>query len=153
MIIGITGHRQINETYNEEDYMHQVVKKQLRSHFEQLKPEKIISGMAIGTDSYAAEIAIEMNISVISAVPFKGQELFWPKKTQEKYQQLLSKAAKVEIVSSGGYAGWKMHARNIWIVDNCDILLAVYKDGSIGGTKKCLDYAKNCNKEIKIISV
>jgi uncharacterized phage-like protein YoqJ len=153
MIIGITGHRVINDTYDEKDYMHQFVKKELKRYFQELKPSAIISGMAIGSDTYAAEIAIELNIPFIAAIPFKGQELFWPKSSQERYHYLLSKASKVEIISPGGYAGWKMHSRNIWIVDNCGLLLVIYKEGSVGGTKKCMDYAKICNKEIKIISV
>ncbi len=38
-----------------------------------------------------------------------------------------------------------MQKRNEWMVDNCDMLVAVW-DGTDGGTYNCIDYAKRMKK-------
>lgn len=116
------------------------------------KPEKIISGVALGFDSYGAKIAIKLGIPFIAAVPFTGQEKMWPKESQEDYHNLLKKAAEIVIVSEGGYSVEKMQIRNQWMVDNSDRLLGAW-DGTPGGTKNCLDYAKKVKRETYIIRV
>lgn len=43
-----------------------------------------------------------------------------------------------------------MQKRNEWMVDRIDELLAIY-NGTPGGTKNCIDYAKKLGKPITII--
>ena len=149
MIIGFSGHRKIggyvypNPIYNK-------VYQETEKYLLELKPEKVISGFAIGYDQIAAHISYKLKISVIAAVPFIGQELNWPKPVQEKYHAMLKLAERVEIVSKDGYAAYKMQVRNEWIVNNCDLLLACF-DGSKGGTYNCIEYAKSKNKPIIVI--
>jgi len=148
MIFAFTGHRcpkiggfnLPNPTYN---FVCQQIEKTLQG----LKPEKIISGMALGVDQWAANIAIKLNIPFIAAVPFEGQEKAWPLESQKIFHKLLSKASEIVIVSEGGYAAYKMQIRNEWMVDQCDKLIAVW-DGSPGGTGNCVKYAQNKDKEI-----
>jgi len=40
-----------------------------------------------------------------------------------------------------------MQTRNIWMVDNCDLVLALW-DGSDGGTGNCIKYANKIGKPI-----
>lgn len=152
MIIAGTGHRPDklpdketgyilpNPTYN---YICQEVEKILL----QYKPDKVISGMALGFDSYLANVAIKLGIPVIAAVPFVGQEKFWPEKSQRMYNKLLNKCSEVIIVSEGGYSAHKMQLRNIFMVNKCDILIACHDD-SKGGTFNCIKYAESINKQI-----
>lgn len=105
------------------------------------KPTQIISGMALGWDQALAEAALELNIPLIAAVPFEGQEMAWPRESQERYRELLAGAKEVKIVSKDGYAAWKMQRRNEWMVDRCELLLALW-DGSSGGTANCIRYAR-----------
>lgn len=107
----------------------------------------IISGMALGVDTLAAELALEMKIPLIAAIPFEGQDKIWPQKSKDHYQLLLSQASEKVIVSPGGYSAYKMQVRNQWMVDQCDILCAVF-DGSNGGTANCVRYAEEKNKQI-----
>lgn len=152
MILGVTGHKPNklgsykipNPTYN--FVMAETAKTVL-----EYKPSKIITGLCIGYAQWVAELAIKLNIPFIAAVPFMGQELLWSKDAQSTYRQLLHHADVVEVVSPGGFASWKMQARNQWIVNNCTLLLAAF-DGSPGGTYNCLDYAKEQDKKIKIIN-
>lgn len=108
---------------------------------------KVISGMALGWDQALAQAAINCGIPFLAAVPFKGQEIMWPKESRDKFDELLSKAIEVVYVSSPGYDAYKMQVRNQYMIDNCDIVLTVY-DGTPGGTHNCLEYAKLYNKTI-----
>lgn len=103
----------------------------------------VISGMALGWDMALAQAAINLqpNVELLAAVPFEGQEKVWPSKSQSLYRALLARADEVEIVSSGGYAAWKMQTRNEWMVDHCQELLALW-NGSEGGTANCIKYAE-----------
>lgn len=111
------------------------------------RPDKVISGMALGWDQALAYAAYVDGIPFIAAVPFTGQETAWPKESQDFFHMLLSKADEVVSVSEGGYAPWKMQVRNEWMVDHCDTVLALW-DGSTGGTGNCIKYARKVDKEI-----
>lgn len=93
-----------------------------------------------------------LGIPITAAVPFAGQESQWPAASQKLYRDLLAKAARVEVVSSGGYAASKMQRRNEWMVDHCDRLLAVW-DGTPGGTANCIGYALAKRKPITYITI
>lgn len=150
MILGITGHRQLGG-YNIPNPTYNYVRNEIIKQFEILKPDVVITGFAIGADQLAAEICLEMKITYHAYCPFLGQEKLWPEFVRKRYNELLEKAAKVEIISNGGYAGWKMQVRNCRIVDDSEKMLAIF-NGSVGGTKNCVDYAKSKNKEIIIIN-
>jgi uncharacterized phage-like protein YoqJ len=140
----IGGYKLPNPTY-----IH--VCQQLDKILKELKPEKCISGMALGFDSYAANVCIKLEIPFVAAIPFIGQEKAWPESSQKTYQKLLSKASEKVIVSEGGYSAEKMQLRNQWMCDHADIVIACW-DKTPGGTKNCIDYAKSINKEIIYIN-
>lgn len=155
MIVAFTGHRpdklpdkKTGYKLPNPTYLH--VCQQIEKILKELKPEKIISGMALGVDQWAANIAIRLNIPFVAAVPFVGQEKAWPQTSQKIFNKLIEKAAEVVIVSEGGYAAYKMQIRNEWMVDNCNKLIAVW-DQSPGGTGNCVNYAKSKNKDIIFI--
>lgn len=147
MILGVTGNRpQKLGGYNNTIVLARI-KSSLFAILEKLNPESVISGMAQGFDTYVVETCINMCIPFIAAIPFQGQELAWPLLSQRYYECLLDSAEEVHYVCSPGYAAWKMQARNQWIVDHCDKLLAMW-DGTPGGTANCVSYAEKMNKEI-----
>lgn len=116
--------------------------KALRDKFHELKPDKIISGMALGTDQWAAEAAMELGIPFIAAVPCDGQDSMWPDESKRKYQVILDSAAEVVVVSPGPYAPAKMHERDRWMVDHSDMLLGVWSGVRKGGTFGTIRYAE-----------
>lgn len=148
MIVSFTGHRPDklggyklpNSTYIK---VCQALDKTLR----EIKPEKAISGMALGIDQWAANICINLNIPFIAAIPFLGQEGKWPKESQKIFHTLLKKASEQIIVCDGAYSPEKMQIRNQWMVDHSDLVIAVW-DGSKGGTGNCVEYAKSVKKDI-----
>lgn len=151
MIVAFTGHRPDklggyklpNETYIR-------VCQKIDAALKELKPEKVITGMALGIDQWAAMIAHKLQIPYLAAIPFEGQEKAWPEASQKTFRLLRKLAAEEVIVSPGGYSADKMQVRNIWMVDNCDVLIAVW-DGTKGGTGNCVEYAKSVNKQIYYI--
>lgn len=104
-------------------------------------PYKVISGMALGWDQAIAQAAKEMAYPYIAAIPFNGQENAWPTESKHKYYELMDEANEIVVVCEGGYAPWKMQDRNKWMVDNSDVVLALW-DGSSGGTANCVKYAE-----------
>jgi uncharacterized phage-like protein YoqJ len=146
MIAAITGHRKLGG-YITPNPIYTFVAQKIEKALIELKPDKILSGMAIGADQLACEICIKLGIPYIAAIPHKGQELFWPKEAQVKYHELLDSAEKIETISPGGFASWKMQARNQWMVDRADVLIAIFS-GAAGGTKNCFEYAEKKKKHI-----
>lgn len=116
-------------------------------HIDILKPTEIISGMALGWDMAVAEAAVFLNIPFVAAVPFTGQAAKWPPESRAIYTALIAKAKSVKIVSPGGFAAWKMQARNKWMVDNADHMLALYNNKG-GGTANCIREARRQEKPI-----
>lgn len=110
-------------------------------------PTKIISGMALGWDQAIAEAAIECKIPVIAALPFGTQESKWPDTSRDKYVEILSNCSEIKIVCEGDYSNWKYQERNQWMVNHCDILIALW-NGSSGGTCNCIAYAEKKKTEI-----
>jgi uncharacterized phage-like protein YoqJ len=152
MIVAFTGHRPDKlggYKLPNPTYIH--VCQQIDKTLQELKPEKIISGMALGVDQWAANVAHRLSIPFVAAVPFEGQEKAWPESSQKTYHQLMKLAVERVVVSPGGYAAFKMQVRNQWMVDNCDKLIAIW-DGTPGGTGNCVEYAKSKNREIVFIN-
>ena len=147
MIIAGTGHRPDKlGGYTEANFdrLVTIAEKWLKG----LKASKVISGMALGWDQALAQAAINLEIPLIAAIPFTDKAKVWSDKSKAYNQYLLDKAQEVVNVSGmDDYSVEYMQKRNIWMVDNCDILLAMF-DGSSGGTKNCIQYAESQNKRM-----
>jgi uncharacterized phage-like protein YoqJ len=147
MIVGITGHRSIGDSGTR---AYAYVCYELIKILDELKPEKLLSGMALGSDMAACDVCIKLGIPYIACLPFVGQELLWSAADKSRYTELLAIAASIEVICEGGFANWKYQKRNEYIVDNSDMMIGIW-DGSKSGTKNCLDYAQKQGKKIIII--
>lgn len=151
LVVAVTGHRPDKlggwKTPNE---LYDLVIAGLVKAFEQYKPAYVISGMSLGVDQWAAEICVNMNIPFVAAVPFDDQDKIWPPHSKAKYQWLLSKAYQVTKVSQGTFSAQKMQLRNVWMVNSCHMMIAVW-NGSPGGTSNCLGYAAQVGKQVHYV--
>lgn len=118
-----------------------------------------ISGMALGVDMAAAEIVLKKReqfprygIRLVAAVPFEGQERMWPSQSQARWSEIIAQADEVHYVCEPGYAARKMQKRNVWMVDNSSLVIAVW-DGTKGGTGNCVEYARKIDHKPRIISI
>src|SRR6478752_3152397 len=83
----------------------------LDSQLKRWRPDTLICGMANGWDLCAGMYGLERGVDI------------------------------VVVNQSVDYPGpWVYQARNKWMVDHCDMVVA-YFDGSSGGTNNCINYA------------
>lgn len=147
-VVAVTGHRPDKlGGYDRGNPLRTWIRERLSESLSNINPKRCISGMAIGVDQDFADVCVDLRIPFIAAIPFEGQEKLWPPSSQEYYRELLKKAMLRKVISEGGYHASKMQRRNEWMVDNCQILIAVW-DGSGGGTGNCVKYAEKIGREI-----
>lgn len=116
------------------------------------KADYVISGMALGFDTILALAVLELkaeglNIKLEAALPCSNQDALWPAESKKQYSSILSRADIVTHVSFGSFTPHCMGLRNIYMIDNADIILA-YWDGSTGGTSHAVNQAKRKRKLI-----
>lgn len=110
--------------------------------------DSVISGMALGWDQAFAHAAYDLGIPYVAAVPFPGQEKRWPESSRAYYRKLLDRADDVvyvtPIINSASFTDVvkAMHRRNLWMVNNADLLCALW-NGSDGGTANCVRHAES----------
>jgi len=159
MRIAITGHRP-NKLNNDYDLTSPLVKK-IKFEIQHIITQsnqpgsnlELITGMALGIDTLFALLAIENKIPFIAAIPCKDQEKMWVQKSKDLYQSILkNKLCSIQMVSFKEYDLDCMNKRNEWMVDNCDLLIAVW-DGISGGTANCIKYAVKKKKQIIYIDL
>src|SRR6185436_11792631 len=91
MIVAFTGHRPDKlGGYDLPNPIYIKVCQNIAEHLKLLKPDKTISGMALGVDQWAAYISYKLRIPFIAAIPFEGQQTRWPRKSQNTYIKLLN---------------------------------------------------------------
>tara|TARA_R100001086_G_scaffold249984_1_gene192285 strand:+ start:1967 stop:2485 length:519 start_codon:yes stop_codon:yes gene_type:complete len=168
MRIAITGHRpnKLGNDYNlKSDLIHKIkksivgclVSNATSVDYKENRPYKLdgitcITGMALGIDTLFALIAVEYNIPFIAALPCLNQDKMWTSSSKVLYNKLIgSELCTTYHVSNQEYTLKCMQNRNKWMVDNCDLLIAVW-NSSPGGTANCVRYAKSQNKEMVIIN-
>lgn len=158
MRIALTGHRP-NKLggYDLHSELNMKIARQLREYIlEMLRSHQqvtIISGMALGADTLWALVALKLRkeypgrVLLHCAIPCAEHYSKWNKASTKQWQDIVDEADSVYYVSNEAYTDSCMQDRNIYMVDNCDLLVAVW-DGTKGGTGNCVVYAKEVNKEI-----
>jgi uncharacterized phage-like protein YoqJ len=150
MIVGVTGHRPQKLGTGLEPLRAPIIA-ELKYTLVNRCASEGITGMALGVDQYFAAACIALNIPFVAAIPFAGHESRWPVQTQQYYRDLLAEAHEVVYVSEPGFARWKFDARNRWLVDRCEILVAVWHGGP-GGTADAVLYANSVQRPVEIIN-
>lgn len=168
MVICATGHRSDKlgcgkgDDWSSKSPKLQPVRKQIEKKLRSIldfeimggqKTFELISGMALGVDQlffsvghqlreeYAAK---SIKVVLTAAVPCIEQDGIWKDDCKISYAAMLKAADKKVRISNKKFANDKgcMQRRNEFMVNNADMVLA-YHDGSEGGTKNCVDYAKS----------
>jgi uncharacterized phage-like protein YoqJ len=146
MILAVTGHRpQKLGGFSSEAI--QRVKRFARLQLERLRPCRVLTGMALGWDLAIAAACYDLSIPFTACIPCDGQESRWNPGQRQEYWIAMRRAAAIVNAPGGEYAAWKMQKRNEYMVDNCEVLLALY-DGSTGGTANCVKYAGKVRREV-----
>lgn len=152
-----TGHRpqKLSYGYDEENPACMLLKQKLRDEIN-IKISGgctgFITGMAMGTDIWCAEIVLAAKqlaaspITLTAVIPYKNQPSSFPISYQRRYADILLKADRVIYIAEK-YTSGCMHKRNKYMVDNADCLIAV-SSGAEGGTQYTLRYAQKKGLDI-----
>ena len=158
-----TGHRPKALPWkdNESDARCAALKSKIRFAAENLIVEqgceRFISGMARGADLICAEVILALkniypHIKLECAVPNRAFTSSWPADDVRRYSSILTRADDIIFISEKKvYSVSDLMLRNIYMVDNSDIIIAVYIYGESGGTRNTINYAESKNKQIIII--
>lgn len=114
-----------------------------------------LSGMAQGTDVWAAEIVLDLKkknpaLRLHCILPCEGQDAKWPAAEQERYRSILKQADEVVYVSRA-YHPDCMLDRNRYLVNHSSVLLAVYNGTLRSGTGATVRYAQRQGRAIILI--
>ena len=153
LVIGITGHRDISSqtvlSYIRE-FAHDFFSDKLR----QYNNLEVLSALATGADTILADVALEMGINLTAIIPFSNYHLEFMGDDLNQYYRMLNRAAKIVEMPFDDRSRDAFLSTGIWIVDNADMLIAVW-DGQLargkGGTADVVSYARSQKKETVII--
>lgn len=178
MNIAFTGHRPSKlGGYNWNTKSNQLLMLKIIQEIENIKITNdeselhFITGGAIGVDQMAFYIcnklkekhkSDEITRTTELAIPFLHQDIKWFGNDRNRYNEQKLQADivtyvdklddyKIKGYQEDVYYPAKMQQRNKYMVDNCDLLIAVW-DGSKVGTANCVNYAKKLGKKIIIIN-
>jgi len=93
------------------------------------------------------------HIKLECAVPNRAFTISWSENDVRRYSSILTRADDIKFISEKkNYSVSDLMLRNIYMVDNSDIIIAVYKTGESGGTLNTINYAESKNKKVIIIA-
>ncbi len=146
--IAFTGHRDLPADFNKSN-----LEKKIEEYIISGK-EVFLIGMAVGFDTVCFQTVEKLrkkhkNIKIIACVPCENQQKNFSFFQKLEYARMLKKADQVVLVSRE-YTPYCMQKRNMFMVDNCSILLA-YLTKNTGGTANTVNYAKKQGVKIEII--
>lgn len=153
-----TGHRpsRFKFGYDEEDVLCNKIKREMLDQILALYNNGIThfyTGMAMGVDIWAAELVIAMmkiypDMQLYCVIPYEEQAMKWSQEYRNRYYHILEQSTR-NILISKRYSNVCYAQRNRYLVDNTQILLAVYQHSEQkSGTKQTVAYAKQKQKGI-----
>ncbi len=150
MIVAFTGHRpdRLGENLS-------AAWISIKEFLIEVRPSLVVSGMAEGVDAFAFDIAYDLKIPVLAAVPWMGHGYSANKKQQEAYLLRLERAVDI-VITSPEVTEYNdpsvFFKRNQWMVDllgDGDVLASVWDGKKGGGTKHAIDYAEKTKKTVR----
>jgi len=147
MIICGTGHRPDKLGGYSKDVLRGLIEVADR-WLERNPPSMVISGVALGWDTALAIAALRRSIPTKAYVPFEGQDSKWPEESRRRYRKILSKCQSTVFASIHGYTSTCMQFRNKLMVDDSELVLALWNGEEKGGTWNCIRYAREKGRTI-----
>ena len=114
-----------------------------------------ITGMALGSDLYAAEIVLKLeergyHVTLECAIPFPEQTRGWSPEHKERYQSILSLAHRHTLIQEH-YSPDCYQRRNRYMVEQSNAVLAIWSGGP-GGTAQTVRYALEQGRALFVIN-
>lgn len=159
--VAFTGHRPSKFSFGYDETASQCIAIQnaLREQIQILYSQgarRFFTGCAMGTDLWAGEIVLAMmqsgeypQMELHCCVPYPQQAEKWPRDMQIRHHNLLEHCTTV-IYTSDTYSKAAFLIRNCYLVEHCDLLLAVYnkRTAKRSGTGQTVSYAKKMLRRV-----
>lgn len=148
-----TGHRIISNDIKE--ILRNRLKDNIIKLIEEYDVDTFISGGALGFDTIAAEVVIEIrkkypNIKLKMYLPCYGQSKKWSHKSQYKYRLIVANADECIYTLKRSYTSGCMKFRNIQMIWDSRYCIAFYKKERSGTSYT----VKNAQKSsVKVINI
>lgn len=118
---------------------------------------RFISGGALGADCDFAETVllykeVKPDIVLEIAVPCANQARAFSPADKKRYDTILARVDEVNVLSEH-YTRWCMHARNRYMVDKSDAVIAIWNGKQEGGTFSTLTYAQKKQKKVVVLDI
>jgi uncharacterized phage-like protein YoqJ len=102
-----------------------------------------VSGLALGSDLWWAQAALDAGLELWAAVPFPQQADRWPAADRATWRRLLDQAAKIRTFGQEPSTGL-LHARNDGMLDVSAAVVAVWRPSvTTGGTASAVRKAQS----------
>lgn len=143
MIVGVTGHRDVEQQPGELLGFARLSV----ALMQQRGATEIITGMARGWDLAVARAAHDAGVPYCAAIPFASQPDRWPEHERVEWAQAVNRAARMVVIGTSALNVF-LERRNCWIVNNSDELWSLWS-GRSGGTAHCVLYAGQMGATIR----
>lgn len=101
-----------------------------------------ISGLALGADTWWALGVLASGMHLHAHIPFEDQPIKWPAADQSMWRELRRKATTEKVIGGQGYDVKMLHARNDSMLADADLVVALFKPGTTGGTASAVTKAQ-----------
>ena len=135
----VTGHRPQKLPLKVHSAIKLALLERVQALFEQHDDLELISGMALGVDTWFTEIAIKLGIPFHAFIPFEGQDVCWNATDSTHYSNLMDAAKSINIVAPA-FSRQAYFDRNTRMAEMSDECIAVW-DGSQSGTAHAVSVA------------
>lgn len=125
----------------------------LRRHMKEILAAKasmyddvvVLTGLQLGTETLAAEAAIEAGVGFIAVLAFPDPSARWPKPAQKYFDELVDQAVDVIILdntvpSSGMQVAKSFGRRDRWLQNNAAEAIVVWDGGKNGVEKQLREF-------------
>ena len=143
--VAFTGHRQVEFYFDYkklELFLQDLIEKGYQNFY---------IGMAVGFDSICFKTLEKLkrsyqHINLIACIPCLEQDKKFSFRQKESYRKMLEKA-DFKVLISQSYTPFCMQERNMFMVDNCSLLVC-YMTKNSGGTYNTVNYANRTGIEV-----
>ena len=149
-IIGITGHRDIVQTFK----LQQDIRQLFSNLYKKSDEVKLLSPLADGADRLVADIYLEVfkeRANLIVPMPFNQERYMEDFDTESKKEFLEYLKIAKSVIEVENTQGCNYKSVGVYVADKCDILLALW-DGTFnaksGGTGDIVAYAREQGKDV-----
>jgi hypothetical protein len=133
-IVGATGHRPKHLTGTGAQWARQQSLRCLRHCRDRLGTTTVVSGLALGWDTWIAEDALLLGLDLWAHMPFPQQPAKWRPHEQVRWRHLVDSATQVTTYGES-YHVHHLHERNAGMIREAGTMLALWNPArTTGGT-------------------